>query len=223
MLADKARAEETVVIGLDFAFSFPEWYLQHRQLVGARGLWGLAGAEGEEWLNGNTWPFWGRCGRYLKFPEDLGQHPQFRRTEEDHPDFQPSSVFHVSGGGDVGTGTIRGLPALSRLQAAGAAIWPFNNANPGGATVIEIYPRLFYGRALTNNGSVQGRNDRTNFLEENHPHLEQHWKDTMIGSADAFDAGVSALVMSEHAGELCHLQAAAQPPYSVEGIIWSPG
>ena len=44
----------------------------------------------------------------------------------------------------------------------------------------------------------------------------------MIGSPDAFDAGVSALVMSEYRAEICGLKATTQLPYSVEGEIWSP-
>ena len=211
-----------VVIGFDFAFSFPQWYQQHHTLDGARDLWDLAGREGENWLAGQMWPFWGRPGPYQQRPENLTTHCRFRQTDKDHVAFQPKSVFQIYGAGAVGTGTIRGVPALAHLNAAGAAIWPFDHANHDGATVIEIYPRLFYGTAVTNNGSVRGRNTRSNFLETHYRHLEQHWKDTMIGSPDAFDAGVSALVMSQHAGELGRLQGAAQPRYLVEGEMWPP-
>ena len=212
----------TVVIGFDFAFSFPLWYLQSRNLHGVRDLWDLAKSEGEEWLGGHLWPFWGREGPYRKRPDDLAEPCRFRQTDIDHAAFQPKSVFQIYGAGAVGTGTIRGLTALTQLEAASAAIWPFNNATPGGATVVEIYPRLFYGTGVVNNGSTRGRNSRTNFLQASYPHLEQHWKDIMIGSPDAFDAGVSALVMSKYGGELCGLQRATQPTYPDEGEIWSP-
>ena len=45
----------------------------------------------------------------------------------------------------------------------------------------------------------------------------------MVGNENAFDAGVSALVMSKHAGEFRNLKSTLQPPMSLEGEIWRPG
>ena len=42
------------------------------------------------------------------------------------------------------------------------------------------------------------------------------------GSEDAFDAAVSALVMSEHEAELRVLGPLADPAYGIEGKIWRP-
>ena len=208
-----------VVIGLDFAFSFPQWYLHRRALGNARGLWDLAANEGEQWLDGNTWPFWGRPGPYQQRPGSLTQHRQFRLTD---CIYGGKSVFEVYHAGAVGTGTIRGLPSLVRLRRAGAAIWPFDEANPDGATVVEIYPRVFYGSGVITNDSVAGRDSRRRYLQRTYPGLRVEWANIMIGSGDAFDAGVSALVMSAHVGELRQLQQVDEPPRSLEGQIWSP-
>jgi hypothetical protein len=42
------------------------------------------------------------------------------------------------------------------------------------------------------------------------------------GSEDAFDAAVSALVMSEHEAELRTLAWPTDSEYGVEGSIWRP-
>ena len=220
LLVAEIRSDDPVIIGLDFAFSFPEWYLQRRNLRNARGLWKLAQEEGDQWLNGETWPFWGRRDTtYQKRPGDLTEDLRLRATDWNH---NAKSVFQINGGGSVGTGSIRGLPALMRLQNAGATIWPFDVPRPGTPNVIEIYPRVFYGRGVRNNRAVGGRNSRRDYLKARYAWLERHWRDIMTGSDDAFDAGVSALVMSANAANIQALQQAAQPPMSLEGEIWAP-
>ena len=207
-----------VVIGLDFAFSFPEWYLKWRKLSSARQLWELATREGEEWLGGDAWPFWGRPGRYQKRPPELTRACQFRQTEEEVSSRkwgQPKSVFQVFGAGAVGTGTIRGLPFLVQLQDAGAAIWPFDS--PKEATVVEIYPRSLTGEVVKNDAGA-----RADYLERRYPRLAPCWRQPMVASEDAFDAGVSALVMSAYAGDFRVLEQALRPPKSLEGEIWFP-
>ena len=222
MLVQEIEAGGPIVIGLDFAFSFPQWYLEYRNLGNVCELWNLAQEEGEEWLDGGTWPFWGRPGQYRRRPANLQPCLRFRQTECDHAPPQPQSVFKIAGTGHVGTGTIRGLPELARLHAARAAIWPFDDLQPSSPMVVEIYPRWFYGNNVTNNWTVEGRNSRRNCLERHYAYLDRHWLDTMIGSPDAFDAGVSALVMSAHAVQFHRLPEAGQPPRSLEGAIWLP-
>ena len=224
MLVEEIKSAGPLFIGLDFAFSFPQWFLDCHQLQSVNDLWQLAANKGEIWLTGETWPFWGKDNtKYQKCPEELEDHLQFRQTDEDHRSSNIKSVFQISGGaGTVGTGTIRGLPKLSRLQEAGAAIWPFDVPNPDGPNVIELYPRLFYRRAVTNNMSVSGRNSRQSYLDKRYPRLEGYWRDVMIGSDDAFDAGISALAMSAYAKDLQKLKPATQSPKILEGEIWSP-
>ena len=170
LLVKDIEAGGPLYIGLDFAFSFPKWYLRHLQLDTARDLWNLAVSKGEEWLSGDTWPFWGRDKtEYKNRPEDLKDHLRFRQTDEDHRESNIKSVFQIGGAGAVGTGSIRGLPELTRLQEASAAIWPFDVPKPDGPNVIEIYPRLFYGRVVANNMSVSGRNSRQDYLDRSYP------------------------------------------------------
>lgn len=222
MLVKEIASGDAVIIGLDFAFSFPKWYLKWRKLGSVRDLWDLAAKEGEKWLGSDTWPFWGRSGEYQRRPENLKVHCQFRQTERDHKRSQPKSVFQVSGVGAVGTGTIRGLPALVELQEAGAAIWPFDDPETGRANVVEIFPRLFYGTAVTKVMSVRGRDSRKNYLATSYAHVARHWRDVMIGSPDAFDAGVSALVMSACAADFHSLKRPTEAQMLLEGKIWLP-
>lgn len=222
MLMQEIRRGGPVVIGLDFAFSFPQWYLESRNLDNARELWNLARQRGEAWLDGNTCPFWGRPGPFQRRPEILQPCLQFRQTEVRQGFSRPQSVFKIAGPGHVGTGTIRGFPELARLRKAGARIWPFDAPQPGRSLVVEIYPRWFYLNAVINNWTVAGRDSRQSYLRDRYDHLEKHWLDTMIGSPDAFDAGVSALVMSVNAAQFHGLQQAAGRQSLLEGEIWWP-
>ena len=214
---------EAVAIGLDFAFSFPQWYLECRELPAVRDLWKLAGNHGEKWLAGCTWPFWGLRGRYQKVPEYLSKQLQFRQTEKDHihnSRNSPKSVFKLVGDGQVGTGTIRGLPSLIRLRDAGAPIWPFDAPRSDTPTVVEIYPRLFYKDGVKNKDSEEGRDLRKCFLDTHYKDLNSKWRDIMVCSPDAFDAGVSALHMSLCVAGLRVLKQETKPPTSLEGRIW---
>src|SRR5688572_2860177 len=53
------------------------------------------------------------------------------------------STFQIGGAGAVGTGSLRGMPFLQVLLAAGWSIWPFMTTRLPMA--IEIYPRLLTG------------------------------------------------------------------------------
>ena len=55
----------------------------------------------------------------------------------------PKSGFKIADAGQVGTGSIRGIPYLTQLRAAGIAVWPFDP--PTRPLVVEIYPRLLTG------------------------------------------------------------------------------
>ena len=220
ILVKEVQSQENLVIGLDFAFSFPRWYLQWRKLSSAYQLWELAEREGETWLNGNTWPFWGRPGPYQSRPGDLVPSCEFRQTEEEvlsRAKGQPESVFKLVGPKQVGTGSVRGQPYLLELQRAGAAIWPFDA--PKMPMVIEIYPR-----SLTGKVEKTDREARVDYLTRKYPGLDlgRGPAREMVESDDAFDAGVSALVMSCHAGDFARLERATGPPKSLEGEIWSP-
>src|SRR5205085_2351508 len=53
---------------------------------------------------------------------------------------RPKSVFQLVGAGQVGTGSLRGIPFLPRLRER-FAIWPFDE--PRLPLVVEVYPRLY--------------------------------------------------------------------------------
>ncbi len=215
------EGREAIAFGLDFAFSFPQWYLECRELPAVRDLWKLAGNHGEQWLAGSTWPFWGRTtGIYRTLPKNLSDQLQFRQTEREHIGYNPQSVFKLVREGHVGTGTIRGLPLLIRLRDAGAPIWPFDAPRSDIPTVVEIYPRLFYGDKVTNKDSDASRISRKCFLEKHYNNLGPYWRKIMVNSPDAFDAGVSALHMSLCVEKLRELKQETQPPTSLEGRIW---
>ena len=69
-LLERIGRRDPLVIGLDFAFSFPQWYLEDNGLQNAPALWARAAEHGEVWLGGNTWPFWGGQNNvYQRLPE----------------------------------------------------------------------------------------------------------------------------------------------------------
>lgn len=226
-LRDRARVHEAIVarrrsaprivVGLDFSFSLPAWYVRRLGLDDAVALWRHVEAEGERWLRDCPWPFWGRPGR--KRP-DL--ETPLRRTESDvaarlariGPSPRPKSTFQIGGAGAVGTGSIRGMPHLLRLRTEGFAIWPFEEAGP--QTVIELYPRALTGPVVKRNPET-----RAACLASLRPRLPGSLESTMVASEDAFDAGLSALAMSACGDALLALPS-GDAVDRIEGRIWMP-
>ena len=209
------RSGGDVVIGLDFAFSYPEWFLRRRRLHCVNELWELAKSEGEEWLERKPYPFWGG-GKSTK-PAMKASHTEYRETDEEYRSlgYPAQSTFKLNLPGAVGTGTVRGLPFLLMLQDSGAAIWPFEK--PGRSTVVEIYPRLLYG----NNVKKAERQSRSVYLSRCFGNLNSSDSQKMKESDDAFDAGISALVMSANADTFAQLEPATGAK-KLEGEIWAP-
>ncbi len=198
-LVDLAMADPDLVVGLDFAFSLPLWFLDREGLES-----GLTVPEpiAERWLRDCPPPFWGRPGR------PRGPEPQYRRTELTITP-RPRSVFQIGGAGAVGTGSLRGLPLLRRLRREGFAIWPFDA--PRLPLVVEIYPRLLSGPVVKSRVG-----DRLAYLQR------RGWPACAAASEDAFDAVVSALVMDAHRDQLSGLRGEDDPAVRREGWIWSP-
>jgi hypothetical protein len=212
LIALRDRAPDGLVAGLDFSFSFPEWFLRDRQCRDVDALWILAEREGEEWLAECAPPFWGRPGRRRP---DLPAH--LRRAEQSISvgGISPKSVFQLGGAGAVGTGSIRGMPHLRRLRQAGFSIWPFDAASPW--TVLEIYPRLLTGPVRKSDPA-----QRALYLEATPWPVPPRFVGAMVGSEDAFDAGISALVMHAHVADLAALAPTDDPVLRVEGDVWTP-
>lgn len=214
-LVGRAERDPSLVIGLDFAFSFPAWFVRARLGGSVEGTWSEAERNGESWLRGGLSPFWGRPGRPR--PDFSHGRDEYRRTERklDPALGRPKSVFQVGGAGSVGTGSIRGMPVLARLRAAGFAIWPFDA--PALPLVVEIYPRALTGRVRK---SDDGR--RRAYLDSKGWPRDAEQRARAAGSEDAFDAAVSAWAMGRHLADFAALPALDEVD-QLEGRIWVPG
>ena len=213
-LMDEARKTPRFVAGLDFAFSFPQWFLRERELASTLDLWRLAERHSEEWLKECLAPFWGR-NRTKKTKVEA----EFRKTELAVPavtGIRPKSVFQVYGAGAVGTGSVRGLPFLKQLHDAGFSIWPFDP--PGWPLVVEIYPRL-----LTDKVNKSSPSQRLEYLQSRGFDFQPTILSTAASSEDAFDAAISAMRMAEEWHHLSQLPVIDDPQLRLEGVIWYPG
>lgn len=217
LLVRERERDPDFIVGFDFSFSLPGWFLAERGLARVDELWALAAEQGAGWLGTCEWPFWGKPGQGRP---NLPKH--FRQTEfEVHrtSGFLPKSTFQINGAGSVGAGSIRGMPALARLRAAGFAIWPFDApALPERPLAVEIYPRLLTGR-VTKSSFAQ----RTEYLRERYPALDVKTAELAASSDDAFDAAVAALVMDASITAFDRLPAVTEGEEAVEGAIWTPG
>lgn len=210
VIAEAGRSPH-LVVGLDFAFSCPAWFLQEQGCSSVLELWELVERQGEGWLKACDPPFWGRPGR--KRPPQQ----QFRRTEFALPriaGISPKSVFQIGGAGAVGTGSLRGMPLFRRLREQGFSIWPFDK--PGWPRVVEIYPRVFTGAVRKSHQET-----RAQYLDRNHPSLSKEFRQLAASSEDAFDAAVSAIAMQKNLKELESLPEIQEPLVKLEGQIWS--
>ncbi|MDX6726579.1 MAG: hypothetical protein QOK49_1384, partial [Baekduia sp.] len=82
---------------------------------------------------------------------------------------------------------------------------------------IGIYPRRLTG--LVNKSAWRERHAH---LLANHAEQPRAMLERAAGSEDAFDAAVSAIVMSRHWDQLANLPAVDDPTVGLEGQIWTP-
>lgn len=215
-LVELARRDPRLVVGLDFAFSFPEWFLRHHGVADGPAAWDLVARRGERWLARDAPPFWGRPG--VPRPPLDPSRPAWRATEGEttrQHGIAPKTVFQVGGAGSVGTGSLRGMPHLAALRAAGFAVWPFDA--PRLPLVVEIYPRDLTGRVTKSSRIARAL------------HVQRHLacetravQDAATSSEDAFDAACSAAAMARHAREFTRLAPARDERERREGRIWRP-
>ena len=201
-----------LTVGLDFSFSFPAWFLQAQSCATVGELWETVERQGEAWLTECASPFWGRPGRRRpELPAYL------RRAEQSIAvgGISPKSTFQIGGAGAVGTGSVRGMPHLRRLRAAGFSIWPFDP--PGPSRVLEIYPRLLTGPVRKSSGE-----ERARYVAEAGWPIAPSFEAAMVGSEDAFDAAISALVMDTHRADLAALRQSTDARTLLEGDVWRP-
>jgi hypothetical protein len=247
-LVEMARETPRMVVGFDFSFSYPAWFLREMGIGSAPEFWRVvADGQGERWLHRDCEDvrFWGRAGslRHGKKPAEFcGEHAHrmLRRAETvlkvraEIADplaaariagIAPKSVFQIGGAGAVGTASLRGMPGLLRLQEAGFRIWPYDQPELQRAPmVVEIYTRLMTG-AVNKSSEVA----RTAYLakkrKENalYAGISRPVMAKAKGSEDAFDALVTAMVMVEHRGEFARLRRTEDEVFRMEGRTWVPG
>jgi hypothetical protein len=211
LLIDLAEWEPRMVVGLDFAFSFPGWWCAEQGWASGPDVWGAIAERGEALLAACDEPFWGRPGKPNPHPPDR----LYRRTEREGGQRGAKSVFQIGGAGAVGTGSVRGMPHLLTLAEKGFSVWPF--LEDGWPRVVEIYPRALSGAVRKGRWAERRALLFERFPEQSHDLLER-----ATGSEDAFDAAVSALVMSAHEPDLEALTRPSDPRHRIEGRIWRP-
>jgi hypothetical protein len=213
-------ASETpeLVAGLDFSFSYPAWFLAELGCASAPELWERVAADGEGWLTRPHAHFWGRG----KVPRPAGHAGPgwlgYRQTEIEAKSGNtlPRSSFQIGGAGAVGTGSVRGMPMLARLRAAGWSVWPFDP--PHLPMLVEIYPRLLTGPVVKSSAAARSAYlARAEFAA-----LPEPVRRTAEASEDAFDALVSAWRMREHAADWASLPWPPDARTRLEGAIWRP-
>jgi hypothetical protein len=205
-----AEEDARMVVGLDFAFSFPGWWCEEQGWSTAHAVWAAMRERGEDLLARCEEPFWGHPGKRNPHPTER----LYRRTELETGVAGAKSVFQIGGAGAVGTGSIRGMPHLLTLAENGFSVWPFAEGWP---RIVEIYPRALTGPV--NKGRWTQRHEH---LFERFPEQPRHLLERAAGSEDAFDAAVSGLVMGAHEAELRALTRMTASEYAIEGRIWRP-
>ena len=247
-LIEMSKETPRMVVGFDFTFSYPAWFLKELGIGSAPEFWRLvADGQGEKWLHRDCADvrFWGIPGSQRhgkKPPEFCGPHAyrMLRRAEtalkvraEITDPLQiakiagiaPKSVFQIGGAGAVGTASLRGMPGLIVLRDAGFRIWPYDEPDVKRApTVVEIYTRLMTG-AVNKSSEVA----RTAYLAKKRKESAMYAGLSRLvmakarASEDAFDALVTAMVMTEHRGEFAALRKTEDEVFLMEGHTWVPG
>ncbi|MGZ8469524.1 MAG: hypothetical protein ACXW61_08490 [Gemmatirosa sp.] len=215
-LCDEAQRDPRLVVGLDFAFSFPDWFVQAHG-GDAPSAWRAARGMGEAWLAAHAPPFWGRQHRARR-DASLEHFRETERVVGALTHVRPKSVFQVAGAGSVGTGSIRGMPFLLALRDAGFVVWPFDDPRPGAPLALEIWPRLCYGEPVAK-ARVEAR---AAWLAQHAPDLAPAHRAAAERSDDAFDALASALALWAARDTLAALPPARDARERREGRIWTP-
>jgi hypothetical protein len=135
----------------------------------------------------------------------------------------PKSPFQIGGAGAVGTGTVRGIPKLARLQEAGFRVWPFDVPafQDGLPLLLEIYPRLLTGEVKKGNADERaGYLDRKKKERAAYASLDEDVLTKARRSEDAFDALVSVMEMAARRDDFPRLKQSADAVTLIEGAVW---
>jgi hypothetical protein len=245
-----AMAQETprTVVGVDFCFSYPAWFVEEHGARSAREFWQIVVDRREHWLSRECEDarFWGRVGKNrsgkkpLEFCGDQS-HRMFRLADlackvkgkildpvnaEAVKGIAPKSPFQIGGAGAVGTGTLRGIPMLYKLRRAGFRIWPFDAPalKEGKPLLVEIYPRLLTGEVRKGD-----REARRMYLARKrretaaYASLRRGVVAKAQQSEDAFDALISVMEMTARREDFPRLKRATDAITLLEGAVWGAG
>ena len=251
-LIELARETPRMVVGFDFCFSFPAWFVrdEHGAESGPE-FWRRVVDQGwvERWLirGAEDGRFWGKTagGGGGKRPAEFSGehvHRMLRATDIDckivaHiPEAErqarvrgitPKSVFQIGGAGSVGTASLRGFPVLLRLREVGFRVWPFDAPALEGKgarpLVLEMYTRLNTGAVRKSNAEARAAYLLKKRREDaTYAALSREVMQRARASEDAFDALVSTMVMAERRKRFVMLPKPRDPLHRIEGWTWAP-
>jgi len=251
-LIEMARETPRMVVGFDFCFSFPAWFVRDEHGMGsAPEFWKRVVEEGhaERWLmrGAEDRRFWGKPGeghRGARPAEFSGEylHRMLRATDIDCkilaeiPEAErqarvkgitPKSVFQIGGSGSVGTASLRGFAVLLRLREAGFRVWPFDVPKLVGMgarpLVVEMYTRLNTGAVKKSNAEARAAYLLKKRREDaGYAALSRGVMQKARAGEDAFDALVSTMVMAERRESFARLPRPRDPLCGIEGWTWAP-
>jgi hypothetical protein len=219
-LIELAFTEPETLVGLDFCFSAPAWFLAAQGMRSAGELWRWAArcAEADpDFVSALPEPFWGPRLR----PRPVLAGDPLRATEHATAatGARPVSIFQVSGAGSVGAQSLRGMPELLVLCDAGISVWPFDP--PRLPLAVEVFPRAV-ARALAPPGGPRSGAAFRAVVVERHAAAFGSWADLACANQDAFDAAVTALGLAADAGLVGRLDATRSVQDPREGAIVVP-
>jgi len=246
-LIELAKETPRMVVGFDFCFSFPAWFVRDEHgAASAPEFWRRVVEDGhaERWLAAGAKDrrFWGKPH---KRPEEFSGemlHRMLRATDIDCklaafiPEAErrervkgitPKSVFQIGGAGSVGTASLRGFAVLLRLREAAFRVWPFDRPQLVGKRprplVVEMYTRLNTGAVKTSNAAARAAYLLRKRREDAaYAALSRTVLQRARAGEDAFDALVSTMVMAERRETFAVLPKPRDPLHGIEGWTWAP-
>jgi len=246
-LIELARETPRMVVGFDFCFSFPAWFVRdEHESANAPAFWKhvVEGNHAEAWLKraGPDQRFWGKPHKRPAEFSGANLHRMLRATDIDHkiiahiPEAErqalvkgitPKSVFQIGGSGSVGTASLRGFPTLLHLRDAGFCIWPYDKPQLGVKNphplVVEMYTRLNTGAVHKSNPTARAAYLLRKRREDPaYAALSRSVLAKARAGEDAFDALVSTMVMAERRASFATLPQPRDPLHVIEGWTWAP-
>jgi hypothetical protein len=212
-LLDILEDTQATVVGFNFPFSLPAWFLRDNELT-AKALWADAALRAS-WLETCPEPFYGRAARRRPWPKPRG--PLYRETELAAlaaRGIATPTVFRLAGSKQPGATCLRCAGALDRLQAAGVAIWPFDD--PRLPMCVEIDHRL-----LLPDIDVFDRKARAHHIDVTRWPQPGPDRDAAVDNPHAFEAVFCARRLAG-AGEIVARDWSPTVVERTEGRIYEP-